>query len=53
MREFSFQIFEAYTGAMIIYIMFSALALFAANWIEKATAVPGFIAAGSANTGGH
>jgi glutamate/aspartate transport system permease protein len=53
MREFSFQIFEAYTGAMIIYILFSALALFAANWIEKATAVPGFIAASNVNTGGH
>lgn len=53
MREFSFQIFEAYTGAMIIYLLFSALALFVANRIEKATAVPGFIAAGSANTGGH
>lgn len=53
MREFSFQIFEAYTGALIIYLMFSALALFAANWLEKATAVPGFIASSSANTGGH
>lgn len=53
MREFSFQIFEAYTGALIIYLLFSALALFAANRLEKAIAVPGFIASGSANTGGH
>jgi glutamate/aspartate transport system permease protein len=38
---------------MIIYLLFSALALFTANRIEKATAVPGFIASGNANTGGH
>ncbi|MEO6351573.1 MAG: amino acid ABC transporter permease [Burkholderiaceae bacterium] len=53
MREFTFQTFESLTAATIIYIAVSALALFLAHWLEKKTAVPGFIAASSTDTGGH
>lgn len=53
MREFTFQTFESLTAATIIYIFVSALALFLAHWMERKTAVPGFIAASSSGAGGH
>lgn len=53
MREFTFQTFESLTGATIIYIIISVIALLMARILEKATAVPGYITGGSASTGGH
>lgn len=53
MREFTFQTFEALTGATIIYIIISVIALLMARILEKATAVPGYVTGGSASTGGH
>jgi len=53
MREFTFQTFEALTGATIIYIIISVIALLLARILEKVTAVPGYITSGSASTGGH
>lgn len=53
MREFSFQTFEALTGATIIYITISIIALLLARILEKTTVVPGYITTGSASTGGH
>ncbi|MFL9927013.1 amino acid ABC transporter permease [Herbaspirillum lusitanum] len=53
MREFTFQTFESLTGATIIYIIISVIALFMARFLEKVTAVPGYITTGSASGGGH
>ncbi|HTN66094.1 MAG TPA: amino acid ABC transporter permease [Burkholderiaceae bacterium] len=53
MQEFSFQIFEAFTAATILYILFSILAIAASNWVERKTAVPGMITGAKASTGGH
>ncbi|MDY7577890.1 amino acid ABC transporter permease [Herbaspirillum sp. RTI4] len=53
MREFTFQTFEALTGATIIYIIISIIALLVARFLEKVTAVPGYITTGSAGSGGH
>ncbi|KAF3999639.1 amino acid ABC transporter permease [Glaciimonas immobilis] len=53
MREFTFQTFESLTGATVIYIIISSLALLLARYLEKKTAIPGFITSGSASTGGH
>ncbi len=52
MREFTFQTFEALTGATIIYIIISVIALLAARILEKVTAVPGYITGGTSG-GGH
>jgi len=49
MQEFSFQVFEAFTAATIIYILVNVVVVFLMRWIEKRVAVPGFI---SSNTGG-
>jgi glutamate/aspartate transport system permease protein len=53
MREFTFQTFEALTGATIIYLIISVIALFMARLLEKVTAVPGYITGGSTSAGGH
>lgn len=53
MQEFSFQIFEAFTAATILYIVISVIGIMLSNWIERKTAVPGFITGGKAGTGGH
>ncbi len=53
MQEFSFQIFEAFTAATILYIVISVIAIMLANWLERKTVVPGFITGGKVNAGGH
>ncbi|WP_050479556.1 amino acid ABC transporter permease [Herbaspirillum rhizosphaerae] len=53
MREFTFQTFESLTGATVIYIIISVIALLLARILEKVTAVPGYITTGSSSTGGH
>ncbi|WP_034299891.1 amino acid ABC transporter permease [Herbaspirillum sp. RV1423] len=53
MREFTFQTFESLTGATVIYIIISVIALLLARVLEKVTAVPGYITTGSSSTGGH
>ena len=51
MQEFSFQVFEAFTAATIIYIVVNVAVVLAMRWLEKRVAVPGFI--GPAVQGGH
>ncbi len=53
MREFSFQIFEAFTAATILYLVISAIGIMVSNWIERKTAVPGFITGAKAKAGGQ
>jgi len=53
MREFTFQTFESLTGATIIYIIISVIALMLARFLERVTAVPGYITTGSSSSGGH
>jgi glutamate/aspartate transport system permease protein len=43
MQEFSFQVFEAFTGATVIYIVVNIFVVFAMPWVERRVAVPGFI----------
>jgi glutamate/aspartate transport system permease protein len=45
MQEFSFQVFEAFTVATVIYIVINIIVTFAMRAIERRTAVPGFIGA--------
>ena len=51
MQEFSFQVFEAFTAATIIYIVVNIVVVSLMHFIEKRVAVPGFIASGG--SGGH
>ena len=53
MQEFSFQVFEAFTAATLIYIVVNIIVVNGMRYIEKRVAVPGFIVSGSSNAGGH
>jgi glutamate/aspartate transport system permease protein len=53
MQEFSFKTFEAFSAVTLIYLMVSVIAILISNWLERYTAVPGFITTGTASAGGH
>jgi glutamate/aspartate transport system permease protein len=43
MQEFSFQVFEAFTAATIIYIVINMVVTFAMRLVERRFAVPGYL----------
>jgi glutamate/aspartate transport system permease protein len=43
MQEFSFQVFEAYTGATVLYLLVNIVVVVAMRFLERALAVPGYI----------
>jgi len=45
MQEFSFQVFEAFTAATLIYIVINVIVTFAMRHVEQRVAVPGFVGA--------
>lgn len=53
MQEFSFQVFEAFTAATLIYIVVNIIVVNLMRLLEKKIAIPGFITSGSASAGGH
>lgn len=46
MSEFSFQVFEAFTGATLIYIVINIVVVNGMQWFERRVAVPGLISMG-------
>lgn len=52
MQEFSFQVFEAFTAATIIYVVVNVVVVNLMRAIEKKVAIPGFITSAS-STGAH
>lgn len=53
MSEFSFQVFEAFTAATVIYIVINIVVTFAMRRVERAVAVPGFIGTARPAAAGH
>ncbi len=53
MQEFSFQVFEAFTAATLIYIFVNILVVNLMRLLEKKIAIPGFITSGTTSAGGH
>ncbi|VCU70017.1 putative glutamine ABC transporter permease protein GlnM [Pigmentiphaga humi] len=49
MQEFSFQVFEAFAAATVLYLLLSLVVVGVMRWVERRAAVPGFI--GSARGG--
>jgi glutamate/aspartate transport system permease protein len=45
MQEMSFQVFEAFTAATLIYIVINIAVTFGMRWVESRAAVPGLIGA--------
>ena len=52
MQEFSFQVFEAFTAATLIYVLLNIVVVFLMHRLEKRFAVPGYASRGNAG-GGH
>lgn len=52
MQEFTFQVFEAFTAATLLYLGLNMLVVRFMRYIEKRTSVPGLIAVGAAGAGG-
>jgi glutamate/aspartate transport system permease protein len=44
MQEYSFQVFEAFTAATVIYLMINLCVIMASRWLEARLALPGLIA---------
>jgi len=53
MQEFTFQVFEAFTAATLIYIIVNLIVVNFMRWVEKRVAVPGFIGPAAVGGGGH
>ena len=53
MDESTFKTFEAFSAVTLIYLAVSVIAILISNWLERFTAVPGFITTGTASGGGH
>jgi glutamate/aspartate transport system permease protein len=45
MQEFSFQVFEAFTGATLLYLLINVVVVTAMRFLERALAIPGYISA--------
>src|ERR1700675_3370004 len=43
MQEFSFQVFEAFTGATLLYLLINIAVVIGMRFVERAVAVPGYI----------
>ncbi len=53
MQEFSFQVFEAFTAATLIYIVVNIIIVNLMRFLERKVAIPGFITSGSTSAGGR
>ena len=43
MQEFSFQVFEAFTAATVMYLMINIVVVTAMRFVERSVAIPGYI----------
>lgn len=43
MQEFSFQVFEAFTAATVMYLLINVVVVIGMRFIERAVAIPGYI----------
>src|SRR5688572_4928382 len=53
MQEFTFQVFEAFAAASLIYIGVTLVVVFGMRWLERKVQVPGLISAGGPPMAGH
>jgi len=53
MQEFSFQVFEAFAAATVIYLLTNLVVVLGMRVLEQRVRVPGLIAAGGAPQAGH
>jgi glutamate/aspartate transport system permease protein len=51
MQEFTFQVFEAFTAATVIYILVNIVVVSGMRWVERRVAVPGLISVSGPQAG--
>ena len=49
----TFQVFEAFTAATILYLLINIVVVFGMRWVERKVSVPGLISAGGPPLAGH
>jgi glutamate/aspartate transport system permease protein len=47
MQEFSFQVFEAFAGATVLYLVLNLVVILGTSWLERRVIIPGSKTAGS------
>ena len=47
-QEFSFQVFEAFTAATLIYLFLNLIVVTGMRWLERRVEIPGLLGAGQA-----
>jgi glutamate/aspartate transport system permease protein len=53
MQEFSFQVFEAFAGATVLYFVLNIAVQFGARALERRVSIPGFVGSRVDSGGGH
>ena len=53
MQEFSFQVFEAFAAATVLYLVTNLVVVLGMRLLERKVRVPGLIAVGGAASAGH
>ena len=53
MQDFSFQVFEAFAAATVIYLLANLVVVLGMRWVEARVRVPGLIGAAQAPQAGH
>ena len=53
MQETTFQVFEAFAAATVLYLLTNLVVVIGMRWVERRVRVPGLIAAGGAVQAGH
>jgi glutamate/aspartate transport system permease protein len=53
MQEFSFQVFEAFAAATVLYLVTNLIVVLGMRWLEQRVRVPGLIAASGPVAAGH
>ncbi len=53
MQEFTFQVFEAFTAATVIYILVNLVVVTLMRWLERSVSVPGFVGKATVEGGAH
>ena len=53
MQEMTFQVFEAFAAATVIYLLTNLIVVLGMRWLERRVRVPGLIAQGGAVQAGH
>jgi len=51
MQEFTFQVFEAFTAATVLYILVNIIVVLGMRWLERRVSVPGLIGAAGPQAG--